>query len=90
MTSELSAREPDYVHRALEVSIHIGLIILLVAACLVILRPFLPLVVWGIIVAISVYPGYGKLQRAFGAAEVWRLWFVLLRCWLSCLFRRSC
>jgi len=66
MTSELSAGEPDYVHRALEVSIHIGLIILLVAACLLILHPFLPLVVWGIIIAISVYPGYGRLQRALG------------------------
>ena len=66
MTSELSAREPDYVHRALEVSIHIGLIILLVAACLLILHPFLPLVVWGIIIAISVYPGYGRLRRALG------------------------
>jgi predicted PurR-regulated permease PerM len=69
MTSELSAREPDYVRRALEVSIHIGLIILLVTACLLILRPFLPLVVWGIIIAISVYPGYGKLRRALGGRE---------------------
>ena len=66
MTSELSVGEPDYVHRALEVSIHIGLVILLVAACLLILRPFLPLVVWGIIIAISIYPGYGKLRRALG------------------------
>jgi predicted PurR-regulated permease PerM len=66
MSSELSVGEPDYVHRALEVSIHIGLVILLVAACLWIVRPFLPLVVWGIIIAISIYPGYGKLRRAVG------------------------
>jgi predicted PurR-regulated permease PerM len=66
MSSEPFAGEPEYVRRALEVSIHIGLIILLVAACLLILRPFLPLVVWGIIIAISVYPGYGKLRRALG------------------------
>jgi predicted PurR-regulated permease PerM len=66
MTSALSVTGPDYVHRALEVSIRIGLVILLVAACLLILRPFLPLVVWGIIIAISIYPGYGKLRRALG------------------------
>jgi predicted PurR-regulated permease PerM len=52
----------DFTNRALEVSIHIGLLILLAAACFVILRPFIPLIVWGIIVAIAVYPGYRKLK----------------------------
>lgn len=54
----------DYVHRAVEVSTHIGLIFLLAAACFLILRPFLPLIAWGIIIAIAVYPGYQKLQLA--------------------------
>jgi len=53
----------DYVRRALEVSIHIGLLILLVGTCLLIVRPFLPLIAWGIIIAIAVYPGYKKLQH---------------------------
>jgi len=52
----------DYVNRAVEVSTHIGLIFLLAAACFLILRPFLPLIAWGIIIAIAVYPGYQKLQ----------------------------
>lgn len=54
----------DYVNRAVEVSIHIGLIFLLAAACFLMLRPFLPLIAWGIIIAIAVYPGYQKLQLA--------------------------
>lgn len=52
----------DYVNRAVEVSTHIGLIFLLAAACFLMLRPFLPLIAWGIIIAIAVYPGYQKLQ----------------------------
>ena len=51
----------DYVNRAVEVSTHIGLIFLLAAACYLMLRPFLPLIAWGIIIAIAVYPGYQKL-----------------------------
>jgi len=54
----------DYINRAVEVSTHIGLIFFLVAACLLILRPFLPLISWGIIIGIAVYPGYKNLQLA--------------------------
>jgi len=52
----------DYVNRAVEASIHIGLVILLAATCIFILRPFIPVLAWGIIVAIAVYPRYLKLQ----------------------------
>ncbi len=52
----------NYLNQAVEVSTHIGLVILLAAACFIILRPFLPLITWGIIIAISVFPGYRKLQ----------------------------
>lgn len=58
--------DKDYVRRALEVSIHVGLLVLLTAACLLILRPFIPLVAWGIIIAIAVYPAYRKLERLLG------------------------
>ena len=66
MTFEQYPDSKRYMARALEVSIHIGLSIVLVVACLLILRPFLPIIVWGVIIAISVYPGYGKLRRALG------------------------
>jgi predicted PurR-regulated permease PerM len=60
----------DYVNRAVEASIHIGLVILLAATCFFILRPFIPLVAWGIIVAIAVYPRYRQLQRVLGGRGV--------------------
>lgn len=61
-----STDDKEYVRRALEASIQIGLAILLVSASLLILRPFLPLIVWGVIIAISIYPVFRKLQRALG------------------------
>jgi predicted PurR-regulated permease PerM len=66
MTVEQETRNRDSVSRALEVSIHVGLLILLAAACLLILRPFLPLIAWGIIIAIAAYPGYRRLQNLLG------------------------
>jgi predicted PurR-regulated permease PerM len=63
MIVEHEIQNKDYVRRALEVSIHVGLLISLAAACLLILRPFLPLIAWGIIIAIAAYPAYCRLQR---------------------------
>jgi predicted PurR-regulated permease PerM len=51
---------------ALESSIHVGLAILLVASCLLILYPFLPLLTWGVLIAVSAYPAFKKLQSALG------------------------
>jgi predicted PurR-regulated permease PerM len=70
MNLKQDMHDKDYLGRALEVSIHVGLLILLVAACLLILRPFLPLIAWGIIIAIAVYPGYRRLQNVLGGRGV--------------------
>ncbi len=59
----------DHVSRALEVSVNVGLFILLAAACFLVLRPFLPLVAWGIIIAIAVYPGYRRIQSLMGGRK---------------------
>jgi predicted PurR-regulated permease PerM len=65
-----SAYDRTQINLALEAAIHIGLTILLAAACLLILRPFIPLLVWGVIVAVSVYPAFQKLQLALGGRAV--------------------
>lgn len=70
MASEPDMRHREQVHRALEVSIHVGLAFLLVAACLLILRPFLPLIAWGIVIAIAVYPAYLKLLKFLGGRSM--------------------
>jgi len=66
MTLETPASDTAYINRALEACILIGLAVLLVAACLGILRPFIPLMAWGIIIAVAAYPAFQKLQSAVG------------------------
>lgn len=56
-------RDKAHVQRALEVSIHVGLLALLALACFLILRPFIPLITWGIIIAVAIYPGYRRLRH---------------------------
>ena len=64
MATEQLVDNRGFLNRAFEVTTHISLVILLAAACFVILRPFLPLLTWGIVIAISVYPVYRRLQLA--------------------------
>lgn len=75
-----TAERRSHLNQPLEVSIQIGLAALLVFGCLLILRPFIPLIMWGIIIAVASYPTFLKLQRALkgrgGLAAV--LWTLLL------------
>jgi predicted PurR-regulated permease PerM len=66
MNQEYSLQNKEYVRHAIEVSIHVGLMVLLTVACLMILLPFLPLVAWGIIIAIAVFPAYRRLRSMVG------------------------
>src|SRR3974390_3387349 len=66
MTVERPASDDAYLNRALDASIHIGLAVLLTAACLFILLPFIPLITWGIIIAVAAFPSFKKLQGALG------------------------
>ncbi len=77
MTTETSATESAYVARAVEASINIGLVALLAAVCFLILAPFVPIVAWGIIIAVASYPVFLKLQHITGrggwAAAIWTI-----------------
>ncbi len=66
MTSAQPAHDKAQVNRALEATIHIGLVVLLAAACLFILLPFIPLITWGIIIAVAAYPTFKKMQAGLG------------------------
>lgn len=70
MSSTQLAYDKAQINRALEASIHIGLAILLVAACLLILLPFIPLIAWGIIIAVAAYPTFKKLEKLLGGRRV--------------------
>jgi predicted PurR-regulated permease PerM len=55
--------DKDYLKQALEVTINIGLVVLLAVTCFLILRPFVPMISWGIIIAVATYPGFLRLQQ---------------------------
>ena len=52
--------------RALDEFINVALVVLLSGACFIILRPFLLLILWGIIIAIAAYPSYDRLRKWLG------------------------
>ncbi len=70
MASGQLLSEREYMNRAVEVSTHIGLVILLTAACFLISRPFIPLTAWGIVIAIAVYPRYKQVEGVLGDRHV--------------------
>jgi predicted PurR-regulated permease PerM len=59
-----SSGNKEFLTRSLEVTIRIGVVFLLAALCFQILRPFLIPVLWGIIIAIAVFPAYRWLELA--------------------------
>ena len=55
-----------FVERALHAAIRIGLVLLLVAWCFTIVRPFVVPVMWGIIIAVATYRGFAQMQAWLG------------------------
>ena len=78
MSAEAVATKRIEVNQPLESSIQIGLAALLVIGCLLIMKPFVPLLLWAIIITIASYPTFLKLERVLKgkrglAATVWTL-----------------
>jgi len=59
-----------FVRRAVEAAIRVGMLALLVAWCFDIVRPFLVPLIWGIIIAVAVYPVYDRLQEVIGGRPI--------------------
>jgi len=57
------------VSQAIEISIRLGLIFVIVAWCLKILMPFVSVIVWGAIIAIAVYKPFLSLMGKMGGRE---------------------
>jgi len=53
-------------NQAIEIAVHLGLIFLIVLWCFQILQPFISLLAWGAIIAISLYTPFLKLRKALG------------------------
>jgi predicted PurR-regulated permease PerM len=61
-----SSEDRAFITRALETTIRIGLVGLLVIWCFQLVRPFIQPVVWGIILAIAMHPAYQRITVALG------------------------
>ncbi len=68
-TSNQPSNDKLFVARALEASIHIGLVALLIFWCFKIGRPFIEIIVWGIIIAVAIHPIYSRLKSALGGRD---------------------
>lgn len=56
----------SYVGKSLEVTIKVGLVVGLIAWCFIILKPFLMLTLWGIILAVAIYPLFSWIRLKLG------------------------
>lgn len=52
--------------RALEATIHIGVVVLLLYWCFQIGQPFIQIITWGIIIAVAIHPVYNRIKSALG------------------------
>jgi predicted PurR-regulated permease PerM len=59
-------REKTYIGPAIDIAIRVGVIALLIALCFTILKPFISPVMWGIILAITLYPACRRLSSLLG------------------------
>jgi predicted PurR-regulated permease PerM len=64
-----SSDDRAFFERALEASIRIGLVGLLIIWCFHVVRPFIHPMVWGIVLAIAVQPAYGRLRGVLGGRQ---------------------
>jgi predicted PurR-regulated permease PerM len=74
VTAQLSVEEENYMARAREVVIRLSLVAIMGVSCFLLLRPFLFLIISGIIIAIAIYPGYRMLKKVLGGREALVRW----------------
>ena len=82
-SSNLSANDNIFLHRSLEATIRIGLLLIITVWCFKIIEPFIIPVIWGIIIAIAACPLYSRLRAGLGnrhklAATVFSFIFLII------------
>ena len=66
MTDSTNPGSSDAIQNSIEITIRLGLLILLALWCLLIIKPFIVTVMWGVIIAVAVYPLFSKLKSVLG------------------------
>lgn len=66
----LSDSDQHFLKLGLEAAIRIGVVAVLVVWCYDIARPFMMPILWGVIIAVAVYPGYRRLEARLKGRRV--------------------
>ena len=61
-----SEEDRRFLRRAIEAAVRIGVLAILLLWCFTIAQPFLVPIVWGVVVAVAVYPAYRRLEARLG------------------------
>ena len=72
-----------FIRNSVEASISIGLVAMLVFWCFVYIKPFVTPIIWGVIIAVAIYPVYQRLLAALGdrqglAATLYTVFFLII------------
>lgn len=52
----------DFTRNTIEAAIRLGLLLLIVTWCLTIIEPFLLVTIWGVVIAVAVFPAFNRLK----------------------------
>jgi predicted PurR-regulated permease PerM len=66
ITMEKRDEENSYIRKSINVTIKVGTLLLMIVVSVLILKPFISIVLWSIIIAISFYPLFIKLSSKMG------------------------
>ena len=66
---ERSPQDKDYLTKSLDIAIRLALIAMIAIACFRIFSPFLTPVVWGVVIAIALFPVFNKLKGWLGGRD---------------------
>ena len=81
--SNLAENDRKLIRILVEAAIRISLIAILIFWCFDIVKPFITPIIWGLIIAVAIYPHYQRLQEALGerqglAATLYTLFILIL------------
>ena len=68
--NNLPEKNQQFVTNSLEAAVRIGLVAILAFWCFDIIQPFIISIIWGVIIAVAIYPLYHRLSAALGGHQV--------------------
>ena len=61
-----NANNSNTIRTAIDIAIKLGILFLLLAWCFQIMSPFISIVFWALIIAVTLYPLFSKLSKKMG------------------------